>query len=75
MNKPQIPKFPPNRIIEEGLFSSLKLCFCGSTLKRNGCLQPNCENYYKGFPNDDINYDAAVYKENGIVDYSGAPNE
>ena len=46
------PKCPPGRIITEG-FSTGFCSQCGSTIKRNwyfkniGCIQPECENYYK----------------------------
>lgn len=63
MNK---PKLPPNRYIKE---TSNKFCSCGSTLKRKGCIQPNCVHYYKGFPNKDYNPDAAIYLNDGKIDF------
>lgn len=63
------PKFPPNAFRLEGLFAPTKLCKCGSSLKRKGCIQPNCMNYYKGWPNKDYNPSAAVYDLNGKLQY------
>jgi len=54
---PKPPPFPPSRIIKEGTMGSCPQC--GSTEVRGGllrffgigkmigCIQPECENYYK----------------------------
>lgn len=51
------PKFPLNQIIREGV---TEYCpNCGSSMnkhwfsiKYNGCIQPECKNYYKGIKNE-----------------------
>lgn len=62
------PKFSPNTILIEGSFF-VKQCACSSSLVRGGCIQPNCQNYHKGFPNEEINKNAAVYDLNGKLLY------
>ena len=59
------PKFPPPIYIEEG---GVKFCKCGSSMKMQfffiprGCYQPNCENYWGGFPCEgDYNENYASY--------------
>jgi len=61
------PKPPPSRLIQEG--NSERCDKCGSSIKRKfiffkrlGCIQPNCVNYYKGYPNNDINSRYKIYK-------------
>lgn len=54
---PEPPKFPPSRIVKEGTIGSCPRCRStevrGGLLgffgigKILGCIQPECENYYK----------------------------
>jgi hypothetical protein len=58
------PKFPPCIF----RYESGGLCECGSSFHKKFlffdskyCTQPNCDNYYKGFPSVDVDYERAVY--------------
>lgn len=59
------PKFPPCRILYEP--ATMGTCACESSFKFNmnpfvkkKCIQPNCDNYYKGFPSEDLDLNNAV---------------
>lgn len=61
------PKPPTPRYIRD---STSELCpKCKSSLLRRlhffwviGCVNPNCTNYYKGFPNEKTDYNYKIYK-------------
>lgn len=62
-------KFPPPMFIYE---DSSSYCNCGSSLKKkfiffsgNKCINPNCMNYYKGFPSEDYDERWGIYDING----------
>jgi hypothetical protein len=64
------PKPPPNRWISEDVVEQCLIC--GSSRRKTllfftskKCIQPNCVNYYKGFPNADIDHNSAVYLKIG----------
>jgi len=51
---PEEPKFPPSRIIKEGTIGSCPQCGSTETTrfifglgKKTGCINHECENYYK----------------------------
>jgi hypothetical protein len=48
---PPPPKPPSSRILKEGGSRHGTCHICGSTNKKNGCIQPTCKNYH----NRDIN--------------------
>jgi len=59
---PHPPLGPPLRFVLSH-FSSL--CQCGSSIKKTlfreiGCIQPNCVNYWKGFPSEDFDDSSGV---------------
>jgi hypothetical protein len=62
------PKFPPCRFITDGILIG-GICDCGSSKKlfSKKCFQPNCENYYKGFPSKDLDINNAVYVNKKLI--------
>ena len=68
----QKPLFPPCRHETESFLWPIGFCKCGSSLKgvfSKKCIQPNCKNYYIGFPSEDTHYDNGVYELDGTLKF------